>query len=716
MPRERRSLAHTRHARRGRGIFLWEDVELQWPRRLLHIPSMTSVERRDGNTYGPFDEKEPGYSILTYTWGRWPAPGGPHIPVAGTTWAIPAVDEAKFTVASFEEVIKKMGQTYDFAWIDVVCIDQENYDVKMDEIGRQVGIFANASQVYVWIWSLPTARLQHVYDDITRCGASLDNSDGLFRQLPPLATSSLMYDDSAPRNVSQKGDELTHIWIPQATLSSLEASIGTLLGDPWFSSLWTLQEGLLRQDAIFLSQEAECVQHRIGIVSPEAEMFSLIRAFSNIQSSLELYDGPCTESSYGNLVDSVVGAIRQSGFPTRNIATNPNIQWAAAQYRNATNAEDRVYGILALYNIQVGDTVPNNANRKKPSLRELETDFAVTLNAKSPLLGQLFVHAGPARPRGKSWQISGDIIVPYGFTYWDEDNFSNYSSIVGLSTGLAEVEGDMCLLKDLRHFWNASLKRFKSYKFSIVLDEYIVHEHPTIIASRPTRKSRTTEDVHGGMLILIDSALEEFQEDAVSVLELGGTPKEIFGLVLVHPPNDRSLTNRIGICKWERLSDTDMFATTRAAGDIVPLLNRDAIALLYKPQTRAKAASVCWSLVDCFLKSNQTLLYTLSRYKGQVNFKEAEKTAGLIFFNCCCAAVCPKPSIPSAEWFAPESGNTYSSDAADSLRLGFFVTQLLPLCKEELYSSRSDEFLKRPAPRKPSAFPESRLPELRPFS
>ncbi|KAI0184659.1 hypothetical protein EV127DRAFT_316831, partial [Xylaria flabelliformis] len=358
---------------------------------------MTSVERRDGNTYGPFDETEPGYSILTYTWGRWPAPGGPCIPVSGTTWAIPAVDEAKFTVAGFEEVIKKMGQAFDFAWIDVVCIDQENYDVKMDEIGRQVGIFANASQVYVWIWSLPTARLQHVYDDITRCGASLDNSEGIFRQLPPLATSSV-------------------------TLSSLEASIKTLLGDPWFSSLWTLQEGLLRQDAIFLSQEAECVQDRVGIVASEAEMFSLIRAFSKVRSALELYDGRCTESSYSNLVDSVVRAIRQSGFPTSNLATNPNIQWVAAQYRNATNAEDRVYGIMALYNIQVGDAVPNNANRKKPSLRELETDFAVTLNVKSPLLGQLFVHAGPARPREKSWQISRDVMFPHAFAYWDEDN------------------------------------------------------------------------------------------------------------------------------------------------------------------------------------------------------------------------------------------------------------------------------------------------------
>lgn len=76
-----------------------------------------------------------------------------------------------------------MGQIHDFAWIDVVCIDQENYDVKMDEIGKQVGIFANASQVYVWLWSLPSPQLQDVYDTITRCGASLDKDGGAFRCL-----------------------------------------------------------------------------------------------------------------------------------------------------------------------------------------------------------------------------------------------------------------------------------------------------------------------------------------------------------------------------------------------------------------------------------------------------------------------------------------------------------------------------------------------------
>ncbi|KAI0899296.1 hypothetical protein F4806DRAFT_333206 [Annulohypoxylon nitens] len=556
MPRgERTTLAHTRHARRGRSIFLWEDVEPQWPRRLLHIPSMTSVERQDGNTYGPNNEQEPNYSILTYTWGRWPAPGGPHIPVSGTTWAIPAVDEAKFTVASFREVINKMGQIHDFAWIDVVCIDQENYDVKMDEIGKQVGIFANASQVYVWLWSLPSPQLQDVYDTITRCGASLDKDGGAFRPLPQTASYSVMYDDAVPSNDCQEGDEATLDQIPHTILSSLEVSIKTLLGDPWFSSLWTLQEGLLRQDAIFLSQSVEYVQHRVGFANPEAEIFSLVSAFSAIRAGLESYNGRAMEPSYGDLVNSVIETIQRSGYPARTLANNPNIQWAAAQLRNATNAEDRIYGIMALYNIQVGDAAPNVVQRKNPSLSELEREFAIALNAKSPLLGQLFVHAGPKRPRGKSWEISRDIRVPYDFAYWDEQKFSDYCSITGLSTGSAKVQGTICFLKDLKRLWAESSKNKElhnmTYSFNVILDEYIIKEHPAIIVTPTNRENGGANGIKAAFT-LIDTTLEEFGEGAVSVLELGGWLRDLYGLLLIHPPSDRSQAKRIGICRWDR--------------------------------------------------------------------------------------------------------------------------------------------------------------------
>ncbi|KAK8087415.1 hypothetical protein PG994_002389 [Apiospora phragmitis] len=488
---------------------------------------MTSVERQEGNAYGSKNETEPDYSILTYTWGRWPAPGGPHIQVSGTTWTIPAVDESKFTVASFHEVINKMGEVHDFAWIDVVCIDQENYEVKMDEIGKQVGIFANASRVYVWLWTLPITRLQAAYDEITRCSASLqDNEDvwGKLRQPP--------------------GD----------VLPSLEASIKTILGDWWFSSLWTLQEGLLRQDAILLSQDAGYVKHLTkSDENPMAAIRYLAKSFSNLRAVLESEDTRFTNAPYCAVGSSIIQYIHRSGYPTALRTSNPNIQWAAARFRTTTFQQDRIYGIMALYNIQVGDAVPNASIRKDRSFSELELEFATALNTKSPLLGQMFVHAAP--PHAKTWQISHDIIVPPEYSSYDKEQ-SSTCSIMGNPTGFAQVEGRVCCLKDLARLWKEySRQPWWSSHFNAVLDEYIIKSHPAIYNVPTYLSGLSSIHTKPNSILLVDSILKEFGEDTVSVLELGAETRRgrsyyLYGLLLLHAPQDRSRSKRIGLCKW----------------------------------------------------------------------------------------------------------------------------------------------------------------------
>lgn len=48
-----------------------EDALGDWPRRLLHVPTMTSFEWAPGNYYG--STQEPSYNATSYTWGRWAA-------------------------------------------------------------------------------------------------------------------------------------------------------------------------------------------------------------------------------------------------------------------------------------------------------------------------------------------------------------------------------------------------------------------------------------------------------------------------------------------------------------------------------------------------------------------------------------------------------------------------------------------------------------------
>ncbi|KAL3491651.1 hypothetical protein BJX62DRAFT_236917 [Aspergillus germanicus] len=117
-----------------------DHVEKCWPRRLLHIPTMTSIERTAISIYNGI--QEPSYGILSYTWGRWESRDTDPIVIRRTPWRIPAVTPEHFTREMLQGVINQIGRHVDYLWIDIACIDQEDQAMKMDEVSRQVGIFA----------------------------------------------------------------------------------------------------------------------------------------------------------------------------------------------------------------------------------------------------------------------------------------------------------------------------------------------------------------------------------------------------------------------------------------------------------------------------------------------------------------------------------------------------------------------------------------------
>lgn len=98
-------------------------VPYEWPRRLLHIASMTSRQWQPGNIYGL--DKEPQYAILSYTWGRYGIPKGPRLHVEGIDWDVPAISLLHFTVASLERLLANVSLNNEYNWIDIACIDQK---------------------------------------------------------------------------------------------------------------------------------------------------------------------------------------------------------------------------------------------------------------------------------------------------------------------------------------------------------------------------------------------------------------------------------------------------------------------------------------------------------------------------------------------------------------------------------------------------------------
>lgn len=315
-----------------RNQFYIGSVEKLWPRRLLDTVTMISHEMQDGNMYD--NEKEPKYSIMSYTWGRFVLCDAPleaaRFPVKGVTWKIPAINPEYFTKDQFQGAVNRIRAISGtrFLWLDIACIDQEDEKTKMEEVGRQAGIFANAGMAFAWLWTASTDRLRFVLEDIF-----------------------------GSRRIAIPLDETMSESQVEEWLRTLQQAVDTLLNDWWFSSLWTLQEMGLRPDAIILSSDAEPVKMQFPLpTSTEFHWIASVDRLYLVQFVLQQSQFPndqlkATAKRLGH-------RIRQAGYATKmSFTANPNIMFTQAYQRRASYELDRVYGIMNLYNIQVGAAV-----------------------------------------------------------------------------------------------------------------------------------------------------------------------------------------------------------------------------------------------------------------------------------------------------------------------------------------------------------------------
>lgn len=532
----------------------WSTLRGEWPRRLLHIPTMTSVERSSGDIYRGV--KRPKYNILSYTWGRWEVRNpstDKRLPVAGVTWKIPVVD--CFTQQELQLAIRKMGDSAPFAWIDVVCIDQESYSVKMDEIGRQAGIFANAHNVYVWLWTLDRISMESNIINMMQHG-SLSSAN--------------------PKRIL--GDE--------KVLGSIYDTVKVIFEDWWFSSLWTLQESVLRQDAILLCREGILITELIDLAQREnlkapsgitpgyketpsynpGTLSYLAGMVYGLHSQLTV-SGASQTSQILALRDEIVNRLQLTGY-TSPPMSNPNVQYAAAKHRKTMREEDRIYGIMAIYGIKVGAAAPGADPNRKYTFIELENEFVSALNAASPLLGQMFVHTKKPQPH-KTWQITQSSRVPL-------ETLSNYDhhypmkncTIFASPRGgkFALLGGDITPMHQLLMYWKACegpelLHPGAFTDLWFELDDYLSQEHPTIPRPYEHLSWRGPANELGLYLLNITyrtaaSLIDIFGAEQVSVLRLGMReggrqgPQLLYGLVILHEVDNWKHCQRLGLCLW----------------------------------------------------------------------------------------------------------------------------------------------------------------------
>ncbi|KAL2836447.1 hypothetical protein BJY01DRAFT_251947 [Aspergillus pseudoustus] len=381
------------------------DNDSIWPRRLLHVPTMTSHKWQPGNRYN--GQREPRYNAFSYTWGRWrlnddilEKPNVDALPIKGVPWNVPRIDPAHFTVEQFDAAIRRATEQFPterlsadtersrrllkifpnpphFLWLDVACIDQRETAEGKAEVGRQARIFRIAHEVYVWL-------SRTSYSDITYLRQSLRSyiapSDGW----------------GYPRTVSQ-----TQEW--RLRCQEVHNVVRQFVKDPWFSSLWTLQEAFLCSTGLFLSLDGSCVGFSSGILMAElAEICNISRTALRLQSTTggDKSDLQQTE----NLLD-LIESIGAEGLSSGN----PMAVLTAVRFRKASKDVDTVYGIMQVFGdaCRVGEAAPETRHLDHQyTLCDLQDELGHILLCQYPMLSQMHIHLDPP-PVGKGWRVCG---------------------------------------------------------------------------------------------------------------------------------------------------------------------------------------------------------------------------------------------------------------------------------------------------------------------
>lgn len=470
-----------------------------WPRRLLHLSTMTSHEWKPGNIYGSYTAPE--YNAITYTWGRWSLKDheSPHvqaIKIHNVPWDIPRISPDHFTTDDMMDVLRSVAKCYswgtgerpqpvEFLWLDIACIDQRSSEPRSAaEVGRQASIFARAKAVAIWLTTIPHEVLH-----------------------PSLATITMSL---LIRNSQSPGDGGAH---------HLYKAITQLFADPWFSSLWTLQEAFLRQDATLLSREGLPVLLPPGMwnghsnpavgVSQEPVEGSLDTAAWH-KYFLELYTAigltgestqfPVNEKGVWHedlrllweAMDSwalsswmiaqpdrretflrISDAIFTSGLPGIGIG-NPLAVYTSSSARTTLRSVDRIYGIQQIFKVRVGTSAPNHIPGMAPDLSELEVQFGEKLLHDHPVLSQMHVFTEQV-PLGTGWRVRINSTVLEDIPDWDhatsyplEDVQPIFHSRCTLgvhrmgSEAWGHFKGLVCRFAQLREMcdsWSSELKR-----------------------------------------------------------------------------------------------------------------------------------------------------------------------------------------------------------------------------------------------------------------
>ena len=198
-----------------------------------------------------------------------------------------------------------------------------------------------------------------------------------------------------------------------AWLSEARTALDELFLDPWFTSLWTLQEAFLCPQAYLLPREAASSDFTLADLCEWSNI--LQKACSNWDITGQTYWEKMETTSSEELrlrrkylveVETMITHRSLTALASRN----PIALYGAACYRKTRDDMDRVYAIEQVFDLRLGKSAPGAPHRTVHPL-SLQNELGASILEKYPVLSQLHVFTEPVE-LGRGWRISGSSRIP----------------------------------------------------------------------------------------------------------------------------------------------------------------------------------------------------------------------------------------------------------------------------------------------------------------
>jgi hypothetical protein len=360
----------------------------------------------------------------------------------------------------------------------------------------------------------------------------------------------------------------------------INQSLDKLTQDFWFTSLWTLQEAFLSPHAAILCNDgwnSKIEYRRIKDLSINwniiNNMLSIIPTGDDISKDLSHK----MEDLRQRITDKIgfLEAARGQDISFYNITAspagkgNPLSLLVASHHRTVRleNENDRVYGIMQVYDLQLGKSSPSHQKGTTYTLESLEDQLGAAIIEKYPIASQLIIQSEDC-PNNKAWRVNSRMTLPTeAFQFWRDTMGSSPPNSDISATLRAQRYGSTSTLLAGFSGYTSTLKAFVERMREEKLASLLTPGSTTLILDKKwdlkMRQEISGQVAATTFLLQLEWLHNAFSNESPKLLLLDRTPSHMktvaydsgdWGISVILVRNsklDANLYSRVGLLIWK---------------------------------------------------------------------------------------------------------------------------------------------------------------------